>query len=181
MATLAMFASAQGPLRNKTLRTHMNILAAIERTPLSQLMQNASWTISAIQSVHIMALAVVFTSAAAVDLRLLDVMGRDQPLQRMTARYFPAVGWGLLALFATGLLLMIAEPKRALLNPYFQIKMAAVVLVGALTWALGRAVSRHPERWIMPRRRGLSKGIAIVSLVLWVVIITAGRWIAYGP
>jgi hypothetical protein len=174
-----MFASA--PATQQTLRTQMNFLAAVESTPLSQLMQNASWTISVVQSVHIMALAVVFTSAAAVDLRLLGVMGRDQPLQSMTARYFPAVGWGLLALLATGLLLMIAEPKRALLNPYFQIKMAVVVLVGGLTWALGLTVNRHPERWIEPQRRGLSKAIAVVSLALWVLIITAGRWIAYGP
>ena len=158
-----------------------DFLESVGRTPLSQMMQNASWTISLVQSAHIMALAVVFTSAAAVDLRLLGVMGRDQPLQRTTERFLPAVGWGVLALAVTGLLLMIAEPKRAILNPYFQIKMAALAAVLCLTWALGAAVARHPERWTMPQRRGLSRLTAAVSLALWALIITAGRWIAYGP
>ena len=159
----------------------MNFLDAVGRTPLSQAMQNASWTISAIQSVHIMALALVFTSAALVDLRLLGVADRDQPLQRMTARFLPSVGWGVLALLLTGLLLMIAEPKRAILNPYFQIKMAAVLVVSCLTWALAAAVEKHPDRWANPERGTGPRVIAIVSLVLWALIITAGRWIAYGP
>jgi hypothetical protein len=158
-----------------------SFLDAVGRTPLSLAMQNASWTISTIQSVHILALAVVFTSAAAVDLRLLGVLGRGQPLHRLTDRFFPAVGWGLLLLAATGLLLIIAEPTRALLNPYFQIKMAAVALVGGLTWGLGRAVARHPERWAAPEHRRAAKAIAIASLALWGLIIIAGRWIAYGP
>lgn len=159
----------------------MNFLEAVGRSPLSQLMQNASWTISVIQSVHIMALALVFTSAALVDLRLLGVADRDQPLQRMTARFLPMVGWGVLALLLTGLLLMIAEPKRAILNPYFQIKMAAVLVVCCLTWALAAAVGKHPDRWADPERRAGPRVIAIVSLALWALIITAGRWIAYGP
>jgi uncharacterized membrane protein len=159
----------------------MNFLDAVGRTPLSQVMQNASWTISVIQSVHIMALALVFTSAALVDLRLLGVADRDQPLQRMTARFLPAVGWGVLALLLTGLLLMIAEPKRAILNPYFQIKMAAVLMICCLTWALAAAVEKHPDRWAHPERRTAPRVIAIISLLLWALIITAGRWIAYGP
>ena len=135
----------------------MNFLEAVERTPLSQFMQNTSWSIPMIQSVHIMALALVFTSAAVVDMRLLGVTDRDQPLQRMTARFLPAVGWGVLALLLTGMLLMIAEPKRAILNPYFQVKMAAVVLVSVLTWVLADTVRRHPDRWSRPEMQGRAK------------------------
>ena len=157
------------------------LLDRIGQTALSQFMQNQVWTISTIQSVHIMALAVVFTSAAAVDLRLLGVMGRGQTLGRMTSRFLPAVGWGVAVLLVTGLLLMVAEPKRAILNPYFQLKMAALVIVGAVTWALGLSVAKHPERWMQPERRASAKLVAVGSLCLWVLIMVAGRWIAYGP
>ena len=159
----------------------MSFLDAVERTSLSQFMQNTNWTIPVIQSVHIMALALVFTSAAVVDMRLLGVADRDQPLQRMTARFLPSVGWGVLTLLMTGLLLMVAEPKRALLNPYFQIKMAAVVAVCILTWMLAKAVHRHPDRWTRPDMRGRAKLIGGASLALWALIVVAGRWIAYGP
>ncbi len=47
-------------------------LDAVGQTPLSQTLQNVGWLIPTIQSIHILALAVVFTSAAIVDLRLLE-------------------------------------------------------------------------------------------------------------
>jgi Ni,Fe-hydrogenase I cytochrome b subunit len=150
-------------------------LTAVGQTPLSQTLQTVAWMIPFIQSVHILALAMVFTSAAVVDLRILGVAGRGQPLQLMTARFLPWVAWGVGVLLATGLLLMIAEPRRAILNPYFQIKMAGLVLVGAMTWTISAAASGRIAPGIA------SKPVAALSLALWVVIIALGRWIAYGP
>jgi hypothetical protein len=153
-------------------------LDAVGATPLSQLLQNVRWLIPMIQSTHILALSLVFVSAVVVDLRILGVAGRNQTLPSLTARFLPWVGWGVLVLLVTGLLLMVAEPRRALLNPFFQLKMAALVVVGAMTWAIARA----PERgWAERKRRGLAKSVAIGSLLLWLAIIALGRWIAYGP
>jgi hypothetical protein len=158
-----------------------NFLDAVGETPISQTLQTVAWLIPTIQSIHILALALVFTSAAVVDLRILGVAGRGQQLERMTARFLPWVGWGVLALAATGLLLMIAEPKRALLNPYFQIKMAALLLVGSITWAIAALAAGKTPHWDAVRRFGADKPIAILSLALWVGIVVLGRWIAYGP
>ena len=149
-------------------------LDAVGRTPLSQILQNVRWLIPLIQSVHIFTLAVVFTSAAIIDLRLLGVVGRGQSLGRMSERFLPTVGWGLLVLLLTGLLLMIAEPRRALLNPFFQLKMAALVVVGAFTTATADAAAREREPLF-------AKPLATASIALWLAIIALGRWIAYGP
>ena len=149
-------------------------LDAVGRTALSQTLQTVAWLIPLIQSIHIFALAVVFTSAALVDLRLLGVAARGQPLWRLGQRFLPSVGWGVLVLLATGLLLMVAEPRRALLNPFFQLKMAALALVGALTFAIARMAARSQEP-------AAAKPMAIASIVLWLAIIALGRWIAYGP
>jgi hypothetical protein len=152
-------------------------LDAVRATPLSQLLQNVRWLIPLIQSTHILALSLVFVSAVVVDLRLLGVAGR-QTLPSLTARFLPWVGWGVLVLLVSGLLLMVAEPRRALLNPFFQLKMAALVVVGLMTWAIARA----PERgWTDSERRGLARSVAVGSLLLWLAIIALGRWIAYGP
>ena len=158
-----------------------DFLEAVRATPLSVAMQNATWSIILIQTIHIITLAIVFTSAAVVDLRLVAGAAKGQPLERLTARYFPAVGWGVLVLAGTGLLLMIAEPTRALLNPFFQIKMAALLIVGSLTWALGRSIAHNPGRWAAPQMRGPARAIGVLSLLLWALIIVTGRWIAYGP
>jgi len=154
-------------------------LNAVGETPLSQLLQNVRWLIPLIQSTHILALSLVFVSAVVVDLRILGVAGRNQTLPSLTARFLPWVGWGVLVLLATGLLLMVAEPRRALLNPFFQLKMAALVVVGLMTWTIAtRATDRG---WSESEGRGLAKTMAVSSLVLWLAIIALGRWIAYGP
>jgi hypothetical protein len=155
-------------------------LNAVGATPLSQVLQNVRWLIPLIQSTHILALSLVFVSAAVVDLRILGVAGRGQALASLTHRFLPWVGWGVLVLLVSGLLLMIAEPRRALLNPFFQLKMASLVIVGLMTWAIA---SRAADigGWTDLERRGLAKPMAIASLVLWLAIIGLGRWIAYGP
>lgn len=154
-------------------------LDAVGATPLSQLLQNVPWLIPLIQSAHILALSLVFVSAAVVDLRILGVAGRRLALTSVTARFLPWVGWGVLVLLATGLLLMVAEPRRALLNPLFQIKMAALTAAALMTWAIA---ARAPSpAWAELERRGGARLLALGSLLLWLAIIGLGRWIAYGP
>jgi len=153
----------------------------VGRTPLSEMFQAQIWMISTLQSIHIMAIAVVFTSALVIDMRMLGVSNRGQGLAPLVGRFAPWIGWGVPVLLATGLLLMIAEPTRAILNLYFQVKMAALVAVVALTWMLVAAVNKNPDAWQAPERRGSAKLLAVASLLLWALIITAGRWIAYGP
>lgn len=152
-------------------------LDAVGRTPLSQLMQTVRWIIPLIQSTHILALSLVFVSAAVVDLRILGVAGRGQALENLTARFLPWVGWGVLVLLVTGLLLMVAEPHRALLNPFFELKMAALVVVGGMTWFIAARAGGGSTLV----QGGSAKALAVGSLILWLVIIALGRWIAYGP
>ena len=156
-----------------------DFLNAVGETPLSQLLQNVRWLIPVIQSTHILALSLVFVSAAVVDLRLLGVAGRGQSLSNLTHRFLPWVGWGVLVLLVTGLLLMVAEPRRALLNPFFQIKMAALVVVGGMTWIIAARAAGSGATEL--DRQGYAKPLAIGSILLWLAIIALGRWIAYGP
>jgi hypothetical protein len=156
-------------------------LEAVRLTPLSQLLQDVTWLVPTIQSIHIAFLALVFTSAVWVDLRLLGVAGRDQPLGKLSHRFLPWMGWGVLVLLITGLLLMIAEPTRAILNPFFQIKMALLVIVCWLTWAMAQGAERRTGVFAGIDGGAAAKPVAILSIVLWTAIIAFGRWIAYGP
>jgi hypothetical protein len=83
-------------------------------------------------------------------------------------------------LAATGLGLIVGEPKRALPNPAFQIKM----LMLAVTLDSGARVSniaaKEPRFWEgHSRGRKLTGGFAVIVFFLWCAIAVAGRWIAY--
>jgi hypothetical protein len=150
---------------------------ALSATTVSQFLQGVTWLVPAVQTVHILAIAVVFASAGLLDLRLLDLAARSQSAGGMARRLLPAVWCGLAVLLGSGAVLILVEPMRALPNPAFQLKMLllllAVVLTGVLKASLRDDYNRPSVRLT-----------AAVSLLLWIVVIVAGRWIAYidpGP
>jgi hypothetical protein len=149
-------------------------------TPLSHIIQTTKWVIPALQTIHILSVAVVFSSAVLVDLRLWRLLNRDVPLPEMARRFLPTIWPVLLVLLITGSLLIIGEPKRSLLNSAFYLKMAllaaAIVLTAWLQWSL----SSSPNFWDKDRGRRMAGQLAAtLSILVWCGILFAGRWIAY--
>ena len=149
-------------------------------TPLSHVIQTTKWVIPTLQTVHILSVAVVFSSAVLVDLRLWRLLNRDLPLPEVARRFLPTVWPVLLVLLITGSLLIIGEPRRSLLNSTFYLKMAllavAIVLTAWLQWTL----SSSPNFWDKNRGRRMAGQLAAtLSIMVWCGILFAGRWIAY--
>lgn len=149
-------------------------------TSLSHAIQVAGWIIPTVQTVHILSVAVLFSSAVLVDLRLLRFLGRDLPLPEIAQRYLPTVWPVLLILLITGSVLIVGEPRRSLVNSTFQLKMAllavAILLTGGLQWS----ISTSSNFWDVNRTRRVAGRIAAaVSMLVWCSILFAGRWIAY--
>jgi hypothetical protein len=120
------------------------------------------------------------SSVVMVDLRLLGVAARGQSISGLTERFIPWVWWSLLVLLLSGSILIIAEPRRDILNPVFQAKMALLVVAIAVTAAFQLAVRRNMKLWdLSPERRAGAWATAVVSLLTWTAIIGCGRWIAY--
>ena len=142
-------------------------------TAFSQAIKAAMWAIPAIQTVHIIALAILFASALIIALRVMGGGLAAEPLASVAARFLPPIGICLLLLLASGALLIIAEPDRTLPNPVFYIKMGLLLLALGVTLFL-RAAARSNDA-----PRALHSAAAVVSLLLWAAIMVAGRYIAY--
>ena len=149
-------------------------------TPLSHTIQTTGWVIPPLQTVHILSVAVIFSSAILVDLRLWRLLNRDVPLSEVARRFLPAIWPVLLILLITGSLLIIGEPRRSLLNSTFYLKMALLALASLLTAWLQWTLSSSPNFWDKDRgRRMAGLFVASVSVLVWCGILFAGRWIAY--
>ena len=149
-------------------------------TPISMTFQSVEWIIPAVQSVHIIAIAIVMSSVIMVDLRLLGLMGHTQSISGLTRRFIPWVWCALVVLLLTGLVLITAEPRRDLLNPVFQAKMVLLIAAIAVTAAFQETVRRNMEFWdLSPTRQKGAWVTAVLSLLLWTAIVGCGRWIAY--
>ena len=148
-------------------------------TSLSHMIQTTGWIIPALQTIHILCVAVLFSAAVLVDLRIWRLLQRDVPLLDVGRRFLPVIWPVVLVLLVTGSLLIVGEPRRSLLNVTFYIKMAllalALVLTGLLQWSLVIAGILGKD----VGRRIAGRVAADASIVAWSSVIFAGRFIAY--
>jgi hypothetical protein len=160
-----------------TLRAFGEWLAT---TSLSATIQNVSWIIPTVQTIHIICVAIVISATFLVDLRILGIFSRSQPLAALSHRFLTWIWYALVVLLVTGSLLIIGEPARSLMNPAFGLKMLMLLIVASLTVVLQKPLATNAGFWeVSGARMAAAKGIAVVSLVLWSCIVFAGRWIAY--
>lgn len=160
-----------------TLRDFSDWLAS---TPLSTVIQNVSWIIPTVQTIHIVCVGIVISATFLVSLRVLGLFDTSEPIAALARRFLSWIWYALVVLLVSGALLIIGEPGRSLLNPVFALKMLLLVVVALLTTVLQRPLATEARYWdTSGQRRAVARGIAVTSLVLWSCIVFAGRWIAY--
>lgn len=153
------------------------LTAWLSRSALSRLLQDVEWLVPAIQTIHILAVALLASSVVLLTLAVFGRYGREQPLTRAATRFGTAIRVALPVLLASGALMITAEPGRALPNPAFQLKMALVVAAAALTGVGVRHLARAGAPAAPP---GIAlRAAASLALALWLGALVAGRWIAY--
>ena len=150
----------------------------ISETPLSLWIVTHFWAIPTIQTLHILAIAGLFGSVLMVNLRVLGLIGGHRSLAQTAARFMPWIRWSLLALLVTGLLLIVGEPIRELINPVFWVKMGLVVVTAVISMMFNRKVATVEATGTSAASL---RGGAVLLIVLWCAIMAGGRWIAYAP
>ena len=152
----------------------------LSRTGVSVAFQSANWFVPLVQTVHIIAIAILLTTVYVVSFRLVGITRGAQPLATLSARSAPWIWTALCVLLASGILLTITEPARELLNWVFRLKMLMVSALAAILWMVQSRMRRNPQYWTeSPVRRRAARAIGIAAIVVGAGIVTAGRWIAY--
>jgi hypothetical protein len=126
-----------------------------------------------VQTVHILSIACIFASALMLNLRVIGLAVPTQSPNEMARRLMPWMWTALALLLASGLMFVIARPRRYLRNPVFGIKFALLLLAISCSVVLRRVLE-------IPRLQSWTKPLAALSLTAWVGVILAGRWIAYS-
>jgi hypothetical protein len=153
-------------------------------TPLSVLFAQTSWLVPATQTIHIVAIALLFSAVLMVTLHIVGMIAPRQSLAATVAR-FRAWFWGaLVMLAATGAILIITEPPRELTAVSFWLKMTALAIGIAIAIAFLRSIDRDPARWEItrqgtPHQVAARRTLGLITLLVWCVVVFLGRFIAY--
>ena len=151
------------------------------KTHLSETIDRNFWFIPIAQIVHILAIAAAFGSVLMISFRVLGLSGMNRTVEQTARRYTPWILWSLATLLASGLVIIIGDPIRVLLNPCFWIKMILVVVATLVSFWFQASARRHEALWeSAPQRRIVFRAGAAAVILMWCVIMLLGRWIAYA-
>jgi hypothetical protein len=154
-------------------------------TAASHVIQTTLWVIPVTQTIHILSVAMVFSSVVMIECRILGVT-KSQTIEQTAHRFVPWIFGGIVVLALTGSILIIGEPRRSLPSYEFQMKMLYLAVAVAFTIAFVRSVRQHVSVWETAggttqnaSGRMLVNALALVGLFVWSMVVIYGRWIAY--
>lgn len=139
-------------------------------------MRASPWLFPVIATIHLMGLAVIGGAVLLVDLRLLGLGLRRQPVRELAQDAERWLFRGVAVMVATGILLFMCFATKYYYLTFFWVKMAALFLVIVFTVSVRRRVAMADETGINPV---WSKAVALVSLTLWTTVALGGRYIGF--
>lgn len=152
----------------------------LAETSVSQLFQNQPWIVPTSQSIHILSVCMVFTSAVMINLRLLGIWGASRTVLQLTRELVPWMWGGLVMLLLTGTVQTIAEPVREFVTPVFWAKMAMIAIVSLMTAVFARKVHARAASWdVTSAPSAGARSFAVSTSILWIAIIVCGRFVGY--
>jgi hypothetical protein len=131
-----------------------------------------------VQTVHLLAIAAIMGSIVILDLRVLGLAVHGQPPHDLARRVLLWTWWAIPVLALSGIVFVLARPRRYFTNPIFGIKFALLAVALILTFILSRMMARLDSA--ADRAGGWARVVAAVSLLTWLSVAMAGRWIAYS-
>jgi uncharacterized membrane protein YhdT len=148
-----------------------------EATGLGSGIRASKWLFPVIESVHLLGLAVLGGVILLVDLRLLGLGLKRQPVSQLAKDVRPWLVGSILVMLGTGLSLFLSEAVKCYYSGPFWLKMSTLPIALLFTATVRRRVVAADETGARPLVRKL---VGLVSIALWFTVAAAGRWIGFS-
>jgi hypothetical protein len=152
----------------------------LENSSLGLAIAESAWWFPIIETIHVLALTLVFGSIALLDLRLLGVSHRDMGVLQLAEETLPWTWGAFVFAVVTGGLMFVSSASYYYENVPFQIKLVLLALAGInmAVFHLGAYRVVHTWNTTLPTPRA-ARIAAILSLLSWIGVVFAGRWMGF--
>jgi hypothetical protein len=152
----------------------------LENTQWATAIHQSLWLFPLLETAHLFGIILLVGATSALDLRLIGLAMKEQPVSRVAGRLLPWAWAGLTIQVVTGLCLFSSEATRCWENNAFRIKMVMLALAGLNALIFHQTVYRRVATWDEARVTPAgAKFAGCCSILLWFGIVAAGRWIAF--
>lgn len=158
-----------------------SLLVALQSTPIATEIREDGRSFPLIECVHVLAITFVVGTVAMVDLRLLGVASRTRAVSRLTREILPWTWGGFVAALITGGLMFSSAAVKYFDNIPFRLKFVIMVLAGINMLVFHAATQRSVKQWDEDASPPLGAKVAGgLSILCWLGVIAAGRWIGFS-
>ncbi len=137
---------------------------------------DTTWAFPVIETIHILALTVMFGAMILIDLRLVGLGMRKESVSLLTRNLEPYMTWGLIAMLVSGFLLFSSEAMKCYANDGFRLKMELLVPAVLFQFTFFRWVTRQDD---VKRSSAAGWAASVLSTVLWMGVGVCGRAIGF--
>ena len=158
----------------------LDICQWIQDTQIGTQIRESIWFFPIIEGVHVMTLSVSVGFIYWFDLRLLGVNMRHQSISQVRDQVVPWTIVGFVPMVISGGLLFWAQAARAYISPFGKIKFFALIFA-ALNILIYHSITESTitewDKAPVPPMKVRMAGL--MSILIWTVVIAAGRLMAY--
>lgn len=148
-----------------------NALDALQQLPLAVAIRESAWAFPLLEIVHIAAFAAMIGTVLTVEMRVLGLQ-QTVPLRELGRLGIKIALSAFVVIGLSGSLLLLTDPLGYIANRAFAVKLGLIALA-----AINMVVFHL--RGSLAQPDGLARAQAVLSLLLWLGVISAGRLIAY--
>ena len=154
-------------------------LVWLETSGLGEMMRKSAWMYPIVEIVHIVGFVILVGAVVMFDLRVLG-LGRGLPVTEL-ARHLLRWSWvGLTLVVPAGLAMFIAHATEFATNPAFLLKLGLLATAAANVAFFHMVPYRSVSAWdVAVEAPGAARAAALLSIAIWIAVISCGRLIAY--
>jgi hypothetical protein len=154
-------------------------LVWVETSGVAAAMRHWLWLYPVVEILHIVGFVVLVGAAVMFDLRLLG-LSRHLPAADMAHHLLPWARTSLLLILPSGLLMFTAHATEWAASPVFRLKLILLAAAALNAALFHRGAFRSVGVWNRDvTAPATAKCAAVVSLLLWLGVISCGRLLAY--
>jgi hypothetical protein len=143
---------------------------------LGNAIRTSLWLFPVIEAVHLLGLCVLGGTVLVVDMRMLGLGLRRQPIAQLARDMRPWLVASLAVMLLTGTALFLSESVKCYYSSSFWVKITTLPLAILFTFTVRERIARHGG----VDATAATRFAAVTSLTLWFVIAAAGRWIGFS-
>ncbi|HTE27967.1 DUF6644 family protein [Flavitalea sp.] len=154
-----------------------DLLQFLEQSSWAVAIRQSSWLYPFLEIIHITGIVLLVGAAFLFDLRLLG-SSKHIPINDLNRHLLPWSLRGLFLVIPSGILLFSTNAGALGYDPVFWLKMSLLVLAASNAFMFHKVASRS-QTGDKASPPVAAKVMAVISIFLWVAIISCGRLLAY--